>query len=89
MFARFRTCYHDVHAAVRFLNLSFIGWAYLCIFTLGLGFFWLDTYVKAAEANFYNDLIGGTEADTETEEPVHDTDAVYETDGDAADTNAN
>lgn len=38
------------------LHLSFIGWALLCILSLGIGFLWLVPYVKAAEANFYEDL---------------------------------
>jgi uncharacterized membrane protein len=38
------------------LHLSFIGWALLCILSLGIGFLWLVPYIKAAEANFYEDL---------------------------------
>lgn len=38
------------------LYLSFIGWYLLCILTLGIGFLWLLPYVKATEANFYEDL---------------------------------
>jgi uncharacterized membrane protein len=38
------------------LYLSFIGWAILCIFTLGIGYLWLVPYIKVAEANFYEGL---------------------------------
>ncbi len=38
------------------LYLSFIGWAILCLFTLGIGFLWLFPYIRASEANFYEDL---------------------------------
>jgi uncharacterized membrane protein len=38
------------------LYLSFIGWAILCIFTLGIGFLWLYPYIKASEANFYEEV---------------------------------
>lgn len=76
----------DGHKADLFLlQLSFIGWMILCIFTAGIGFLWLEPYMQAAQANFYNELVGGaSDSAPETEEPVHDTDAVYETDGDAA-----
>lgn len=38
------------------LDLSFIGWAILCLFTLGIGLFFLQPYVQAAHAAFYEDL---------------------------------
>lgn len=45
------------------LDLSFIGWALICLFfTLGIGFFWLSPYVKTARAAFYEDLIAEYEA---------------------------
>ncbi|MDR7002067.1 DUF975 family protein [Neobacillus niacini] len=39
------------------LGLSFIGWAILCLFTLGIGFLWLVPYVSTALAAFYNEII--------------------------------
>lgn len=39
------------------LNLSFIGWAILCIFTFGLGYLWLSPYIATSKACFYNSLI--------------------------------
>jgi uncharacterized membrane protein len=39
------------------MNLSFIGWAFIAIFTLGIGFLWLTPYISTANATFYNELI--------------------------------
>lgn len=44
------------------LDLSFIGWFFLCILTLGIGLLWLEPYVKTAHAAFYDDLVGYTES---------------------------
>ena len=38
------------------LDLSFIGWAILCIFTFGIGFLFLQPYVAISRAAFYEDL---------------------------------
>jgi uncharacterized membrane protein len=38
------------------LCLSFIGWFFVGIITLGLGFFYLMPYWNATVANFYEDL---------------------------------
>lgn len=38
------------------LMLGFIGLAFLCILTLGIGFLWLSPYISATTAKFYNDL---------------------------------
>ena len=38
------------------LFLSFIGWAILCIPTLGIGLLWLVPYMQAAQASFYEDV---------------------------------
>lgn len=38
------------------LDLSFIGWAILCIFTFGIGLLFLQPYIQAAHAAFYEDL---------------------------------
>ncbi len=35
------------------LQLSFIGWAILCILTLGIGFLWLGPYIYVTNAKFY------------------------------------
>ncbi|WP_226644406.1 DUF975 family protein [Mesobacillus subterraneus] len=39
------------------MNLSFIGWAFIAIFTFGIGFLWLTPYISTANATFYNELI--------------------------------
>lgn len=36
-----------------YLYLTFIGWGILCIFTLGIGIFWLEPYIETSVANFY------------------------------------
>ena len=38
------------------LHLSFIGWAILCLLTMGLGFIFLIPYIYTAQAHFYEDL---------------------------------
>ena len=48
------------------LDLSFIGWAILCLFTFGIGFLFLQPYVQSAHVAFYEDL----KAQTVVEEEV-------------------
>lgn len=49
----------DGHKMDLFLfNLSFIGWALLCILTLGLGFLVLAPYISTSNAIFYNYISG-------------------------------
>jgi len=43
------------------LSLSFIGWAILVIFTLGIGYLWLMPYMVVAEVCFYEYLLGKKE----------------------------
>lgn len=43
------------------LELSFIGWAILCIFTLGIGYLWLVPYMQVALVCFYEHLLGKNE----------------------------
>ena len=38
------------------MYLSFIGWAILCLFTLGIGYLFLTPYVRATTAAFYEDV---------------------------------
>lgn len=38
------------------LQLSFIGWEFLCVFTCGIGYLWLAPYMGQAEAAFYHDV---------------------------------
>lgn len=46
------------------LNLSFIGWGILCLFTLGIGFLWLAPYIYTSNATFYQNLIADSEKET-------------------------
>ncbi len=39
------------------LDLSFIGWGFLCLLTLGIGFLWLNPYMSAASAEFYRGIL--------------------------------
>ena len=50
------------------LGLTFIGWALLCILTLGIGYLWLVPYIEASYAGFYDDLKNGT-ARTDDQRP--------------------
>ena len=38
------------------LLLSFIGWGVLCVFTAGIGFFWLLPYMETSAAAFYEEV---------------------------------
>lgn len=38
------------------LELSFIGWIFVGTCCLGVGTYWVNAYMFAAKANFYNDL---------------------------------
>jgi len=38
------------------LDISFIGWAFLCLFSCGIGYLWLGPYMEAAHAAFYREI---------------------------------
>ena len=38
------------------LELTFLGWALLCVLTLGIGFLWLTPYQYTSYAHFYEDI---------------------------------
>ncbi len=40
------------------LYFSFIGWFFLCAFTLGIGYLWLGPYISASHAAFFLDISG-------------------------------
>lgn len=53
------------------LGFSFIGWAFLCAFTLGIGMLWLLPYMMISMVFFYEELAGKDNepiAETKTEE---------------------
>jgi uncharacterized membrane protein len=43
------------------LSLSFIGWFFLCLLTLGIGLLWLGPYVSTTLSLFYNKISGNEE----------------------------
>lgn len=38
------------------LEISFIGWGILCLFTFGIGYIWLRPYMNTAKAAFYREV---------------------------------
>ncbi len=48
------TCGHK--GRIFYIQLSFIGWSILCIFTLGIGYLWLYPYMSVTMVNLYNEL---------------------------------
>jgi len=38
------------------LDITFIGWYLLGLLTIGIGFLWINPYINATKAAFYNDL---------------------------------
>jgi uncharacterized membrane protein len=38
------------------LTLSFMGWLFLGVLTLGIGFIWIVPYMNATLANFHNSI---------------------------------
>ena len=52
------------------LEMSFFGWALLCILSFGIGFLWLAPYQSAAMAAFYRDISSTRKAlETPTPQP--------------------
>lgn len=49
------------------LILSFIGWSFLAMFTMGIGFLWLVPYFTATMATFYNENIADESTNLEAE----------------------
>lgn len=53
---RSRAMMHGHKFDLFYLYLGFLGWAILCLFTAGIGFFWLVPYMETAQAAFYEDV---------------------------------
>lgn len=49
------------------LDLSFIGWAILTVFTLGIGYLWLLPYMQVALVCFYEHLLGEYKSNVSTD----------------------
>lgn len=54
------------------LDLSFIGWSILCVFTLGIGFLFLQPYREAAFAAFYREIVSERTAVTSKYSNIED-----------------
>lgn len=59
------------------LQLSFIGWAILAVFTFGIGYLWLVPYIQCAIIAFYKGLTGNSsnikaEVITENDNPIQE-----------------
>ena len=59
------------------LYLSFIGWALLCVITLGIAYIWVGPFMSATFTNFYKSLKGeeevpAIEEDVEEEEEAEE-----------------
>lgn len=55
------------------LQCTFIGWAILACFTLGIGMFWLLPYMQVSTVAFYDNLIGNKKDESNTDETVAET----------------
>lgn len=51
------------------LELSFIGWGILCLFTLGIGYLWLVPYMQVAQVCFYESILEKKDENVD-EEPI-------------------
>ena len=54
------------------LQCTFIGWAILACFTLGIGMLWLLPYMQVSTVAFYDNLIGNNNVEVKTEETVEE-----------------
>ena len=54
------------------LGLRFIPWMIVCIFTLGIGFFFLAPYMQVTYAKFHNSLRFGGDAESGIEDDIID-----------------
>lgn len=53
------------------LQLSFIGWSIICVFTFGIGFLWLSSYMQESLTIFYHKIKGvGNEIPATGEETI-------------------
>ena len=52
------------------LELTLIGWALLCILSLGIGLLWLQPYMATSYAHFYEDVKAEYEAKQAEAQPI-------------------
>lgn len=55
------------------LQLSFLGYALLCVLTFGIGLLWLIPYIHVTNAGFYDTLLNTAEADPGEADPFEGT----------------
>lgn len=54
------------------LQCTFLGWAFLSCFTLGIGMLWLIPYIQVSTVAFYDNLAGNKEIEVKKEETVEE-----------------
>lgn len=45
-----------------YINLSFLGWSFLCLLSCGIGYLWLSPYMRQVSIEFYRDIKGELDA---------------------------
>ena len=54
------------------LQLTFIGWAFLACLTFGIGMLWLIPYIQVSTVAFYDNLIGNNDFEIKNDEPIEE-----------------
>lgn len=54
------------------LQLTFIGWAFLACLTFGIGMLWLIPYIQVSTVAFYDNLIGNNGFEIKNDEPIEE-----------------
>lgn len=54
------------------LQLTFIGWAFLTCLTFGIGMLWLIPYIQVSTVAFYDNLIGNNDFEIKNDEPIEE-----------------
>lgn len=54
------------------LQLTFIGWAFLACLTFGIGMLWLIPYIQVSTVAFYDNLIGNNNFEIKNDEPIEE-----------------
>ncbi len=54
------------------LQLTFIGWAFLACLTFGIGMLWLIPYIQVSTVAFYDNLVGNNGFEIKNDEPIEE-----------------
>lgn len=54
------------------LQLTFIGWAFLACLTFGIGMLWLIPYIQVSTVAFYDNLIVNNDFEIKNDEPIEE-----------------